>query len=242
MVACAACGWGCFEQRRVLWPALIRAWDLSPDESAYVDRRQGLTCLGCGCNLRAMALAAAVRLALAELLGETRTPLRVERSLRAALRRWESAVSLRGVRVLEINRAGQLTPLLAQIPGHRRVEWPAADMRALSEADGAFDLVVHSDTLEHVPDPVAGLRECWRVLGARGLLVFTVPIVVGRLTRSRDGLPDAHHDPRVPPDPGLRVATEYGADAWTHVLRAGFAECRIVGLEYPAGLAMLAAK
>ena len=49
------------------------------------------------------------------------------------------------------------------------------DMQALPHADGAFDLVVHSDTLEHVPDPVRGLAECRRVLKPRGLLILETP-------------------------------------------------------------------
>ena len=51
-------------------------------------------------------------------------------------------------------------------------------------ASGTYDLVVHSDTLEHVPDPVRALQECRRVLRPLGACCFTVPIVVGRLTRS----------------------------------------------------------
>jgi hypothetical protein len=35
------------------------------------------------------------------------------------------------------------------------------------------------------------------------------------------------------------VQTEYGSDAWSQVIRAGFAECRIVSLEYPAALALV---
>jgi hypothetical protein len=32
------------------------------------------------------------------------------------------------------------------------------DMRAMPYADASFDVVIHSDTLEHVPGAVAALR------------------------------------------------------------------------------------
>jgi ubiquinone/menaquinone biosynthesis C-methylase UbiE len=41
---------------------------------------------------------------------------------------------------------------------------PSEDLCALSYADASFDLVVTSDTLEHVPDVDAALREIPRVL------------------------------------------------------------------------------
>ncbi len=62
-------------------------------------------------------------------------------------------------------------------------------MHAIPYAAGTFDIVVHSDTLEHVENPVHALAECRRVLKPGGALCFTVPIIVGRLTRNRKGLP-----------------------------------------------------
>lgn len=39
-----------------------------------------------------------------------------------------------------------------------------------------------------------------------------------------------------------RVETEYGADAWGHVIEAGSGECRIVAAEYASALAFTAVK
>lgn len=50
------------------------------------------------------------------------------------------------------------------------------DMMNTSFEDGAFDCVVHSDVLEHVPDYIAGLRENFRILRDGGLLMFACPI------------------------------------------------------------------
>ncbi|MBK7331213.1 MAG: class I SAM-dependent methyltransferase [Betaproteobacteria bacterium] len=126
-------------------------------------------------------------------------------------------------------------------PGHVFAKFPEVDMQRLPHADDAFDLVVHSDTLEHVPDPLQGLAECRRVLRVGGACVFAVPIIVGRLTRSRAGLaPSYHGNPEG--GGGYLVHTEFGADAWTWPFAAGFSECRIVGLEHPAAHALIAVR
>src|SRR5262249_39751255 len=118
--------------------------------------------------------------------------------------------------------------------------YPEVDMQRLPFDAGSFDLVIHSDTLEHVADPVTALGECRRVLAPGGACLFTIPIIVGRLTRSREGLAPSH-----PRNPELNAAdylvrTEFGADAWTYVLQAGFRSCEIVPFNFPSGLAALA--
>jgi ubiquinone/menaquinone biosynthesis C-methylase UbiE len=112
---------------------------------------------------------------------------------------------------------------------------------ALPYPDATFDLVLHSDTLEHVEHPVAALSECARVLKTGGYCAFTVPIVVDRLTSSRAGLPASYHGSEENPGDCL-VHTEYGADAWKHVIQAGFQECRLIALEYPCALALVGVK
>ncbi len=101
--------------------------------------------------------------------------------------------------------------------------YPALDMQAMSFADGSFDLVVHSDTLEHVPDPARALRECARVLTPQGALCFTVPVVPGRMTVSRQGLAPLYHGDPADPTEDLLVHTDYGADVWHLAHEAGFA-------------------
>jgi SAM-dependent methyltransferase len=221
---CVVCGSEELHYIEELPAALVREWNLSADEAAYVNRQQGLQCVRCGSTLRCMALATA----LIRHCGATGTF--------AAFSTSSAAPQLR---VLEINEAGGVSPFLAQWPGRVLVEFPEVDMQQLPHADATFDLVVHSDTLEHVPDPVRGMAECRRVLRDGGACVFTVPIIVGRLTRSRAGLPPSYHGN---PDDGsgYLVHTEFGADAWAWPLAAGFADCRIVSLEHPAAHALIA--
>jgi len=226
MKFCTVCGSADLHYVEELSAELIREWELSAEEAAYVNRQQGLQCIQCGSTLRCMALASA----LLRNCGGTGT-----------FAEFSSTPAAQGLRVLEINEAGGVAPFLAKWPGHQLVRYPDVDMQQLPQADATFDLVVHSDTLEHVADPVAGLAECRRVLCTSGACVYTVPIIVGRLTRSRKGLPPSYHgDPAK--GAGYLVHTEFGADAWRWPLAAGFADCRIVSLEHPAAHALIAVR
>jgi SAM-dependent methyltransferase len=222
---CSVCGGTAFTFTPVLWDSLIAEWQLSAAEAAFVDRQQGVHCDGCGCNLRSLALAKAV-LSASNAGGTFRRFLCTPRA-------WLT-------RTLEINGAGTLTRLLRYLPRLTQTNYPEADMRKLPFADQSFDLVLHSDTLEHVPTPLQGLRECLRVLKPGGWCCFTVPIIPARMTRDREGLPPSYHGRAGIEDPGMTVATEFGADAWAMVMEAGFDECRLVTAEYPSAQAIAA--
>jgi 2-polyprenyl-3-methyl-5-hydroxy-6-metoxy-1,4-benzoquinol methylase len=49
--------------------------------------------------------------------------------------------------------------------------------------DGRFALVTMSHSLEHVPDPLATLKECYRILHPQGRLVLTTPNAAGLMSR-----------------------------------------------------------
>jgi len=221
---CTVCGSEDLHYVEELSASLVREWELSAEEAAYVNRQQGLQCVRCGSTLRCMALAAA----LVRHCGGVGT-----------FAEFSASPAAQRLRVLEINEAGGVSPFLAKWPGHVFVKFPDVDMQRLPHPDSTFDLVAHSDTLEHVPDPVRGLAECRRVLRDGGACVFTVPIIVGRLTRSRAGLPPSYHGDPAKGD-GYLVHTEFGADVWTWPLMAGFADCRIISLDHPAAHALIA--
>ncbi len=223
MAYCPVCGGTDFTDRPILWDALVAAWELAPEERAYVDRQQGTCCSGCGANLRSGALAEA----LLGAVGGTGTLLDFVATPAAAC-----------LEALEINQAGSLSPVLARLPGHHLASYPDLDMQAMPYPDESFDLVVHSDTLEHVPDPLRALSECRRVLRQTGALCFTVPVIVGRLTRSCAGRPPSFHGTSAADSEDLRVHTEFGADIWTWPLKAGFVAVTVTTTEYPAALAV----
>jgi SAM-dependent methyltransferase len=222
--ACTCCGSKDLIFQRVLWDGLVQSWRISEYEREYIDRQQGLACRACGSNLRSMALA----LAICRCYRYTDT-----------LARFVKERSNKGLRILEVNEAGGLTQFLSQLPKHCIGRYPELDMMRMPFADGSFDLVVHSDTLEHVPHPITALTECWRVLALGGFCAFTVPMIVERMTVGRAGLPLSYHGTEEQHAADLVVHTEYGCDSWKHLVLAGFVECRVIALEFPAALALV---
>lgn len=70
------------------------------------------------------------------------------------------------------------------------------DMQAMSFPDSSFDILLHSDVLEHVPDYRKGLEECRRVLKPEGLLCFACPLYDVYRTKVRAEMIDGklvHH-------------------------------------------------
>jgi len=224
---CACCGSKEFVATKVLWPALVQEWGLSDNEAQYVDRQQGLQCKQCGSNLRTMALA----LAICRSYGHSGT-----------FTQFIKKFTTRRLRVLEVNEAGALTQFLSKLPKHQLVKYPEVDMMRMPYLDRSYDLVVHSDTLEHVPQPVAALAECYRVLAPGGYCAFTIPVIVDRMTRSRAGLPPSYHGDSSQRAADFAVHTEYGSDAWKHLILAGFQECRLMTPEFPSALAFVGAR
>lgn len=222
---CAVCGGREYEHTPVLWPQLIEEWGLSPEEARYIDVQQGTRCLSCGCNARSIALARA---------------LLVIFSGAETLKQFVEGGVPRALRILEINQAGDLSPYLRTAAGHRLIEHPEFDMMDLHLPSGSFDVVIHSDTLEHVRDPLQALRECRRVLKPDGALVFSAPVVIRRLTRNRAGMAPSYHGSPGTNSEALRVHTEFGADVWVFVMEAGFARCEMLSFIFPSGLALIA--
>jgi SAM-dependent methyltransferase len=224
---CACCGADTFVTHPVLWKGLIDEWGLSPIEINYINRQQGVTCKKCGNNLRSIALAKAI-LSAWKSKGNFKSFVRSPRT-------WL-------LQILEINPAGSLTEYFSKMPRRTLAVYPEVDMQRMPYASDRFDLVVHSDTLEHVPNPVLALSECQRVLKPGGFCCFTIPIILGRLTRTRSGLPPSYHGEQSNSNSDFLVQTEYGSDFWTQLFEAGFAECRIVSAEFPSAQAIVAQK
>ena len=226
---CPVCGGDRFTNEPVLLlPELIAQWELSLDEIAYISLQQGFCCVSCKNNLRAMTLAAAVTGAFG-----------FSGSFEDFCRNHSG---IRQLTVVEINPAENLSRFLETLPKHALYSFPQIDMQQMRFPDSSIDVIIHSDTLEHVPDSKAALKETRRVLKPGGHLFYTVPIVIGRLTRTRRGLPPSYHG-----KPGAKrddciVQTEYGADIWCEIFQAGFQQVTLTSLIFPASVAIYAIK
>lgn len=226
--SCPVCGDRRFIAQPILWPELIEEWKLSPDEVDYINLQQGFCCANCKNNLRAMTLAAAVTNAF-DFRGSFENFCRTDPDIRQRV-------------VIELNPAGNLTSFLRLLPKHALHSFPQSDMQRMSFADASIDLIIHSDTLEHVPNSNLALKESWRVLKPEGHLFYTVPVVVGRLTKRRSGLSPSYHGSPDKNRDDFAVQTEYGADFWCEIFQAGFRKVSLTSLIFPASIAIHAVK
>jgi SAM-dependent methyltransferase len=208
---CAVCG----RRGRQRYSSWVLSRELARRWGADLAARESLFCERCGSSLRVRRIASV----LVDLYGERATTL-------AELVREDA---FRALRIAEINSIGRMHPFLAEAPGLTHVEYPEEDIQALSWDDACFDLVLTSETLEHVPDPHLALRETYRVLRPGGRHVFTVPVdPTLAATRARSTLPPEHHGRGGGPfglvtrRADMLVHTDFGHDLPDVVRAAGF--------------------
>jgi SAM-dependent methyltransferase len=237
---CPACG---TRSRRVgesaICPELAAQWELSPEWLGYFNAREGRKCEACGANLRSLQLAEGINAAVRQLTG----------AKARSLREFCATPQARALKIAEINSAGGLHPVLAQLPELRYSEYgsdhfPSENLLDLSYPDSSLDLVITSDSLEHLPDVEQALREIGRVLRPGGMHVFTIPVIGdGRKTRCRASmqngqlvhhLPPSYHGLPGEQDPGYLVFFEFGNDVEALFGRCGFTLRKLVDRKNPA--------
>ena len=223
---CYVCGGCLYFLRQVLWKELVAEWQLSPAEAEIMNLQQGLKCKTCNTHMRGNVLAYAI--------------LKCLRSKSSSLAQLisEEQELIESARVLEINEAGNLGGYLGKFLNHRRISYPEFDMHDLSGIRDKYEVVIHSDTLEHVRNPIHALSECKKVLAEGGHLIYTVPLISGRMTRSRSGLPSSSHSREKRDD--YHVETEFGADFWRYPIEAGFPNLKFFTIAHPIALAIAA--
>jgi len=110
------------------------------------------------------------------------------------------------------------------------------DVQQLTYADASFDLVTHTEVLEHVPDDARAYSELRRILRPGGLMLFTVPLTDEATTVERASLCNGRIDHLMPPafhgDPlregiAILVFRDYGRDIVDRLQTAGFVQVRI---------------
>lgn len=229
---CPACGLtGEFVSKQVLWPELIAQWELSTRWLHWFDQREGCACVDCGSSLRSGQLARVI-------IDEVQ---KMTEASGTSLSNLFHDPRVQALSIAEINSAGTLHQFLSKCPNLRYSEYgstspgiPSESLMHLSYADSTFDLVVTSETLEHVPDLDVALSEIHRVLKPAGVHIFTVPVVWERTTtreraRIQNGtlvhvLPPSYHGSR--PEKGTSgdylVFYEFGADFVERCRQADF--------------------
>jgi SAM-dependent methyltransferase len=232
---------------KVLWPELIDTWEIPPRWVRYFDIREGTKCEKCNASLRARQLARAVIHAGYKLCRAAADDL-AQLTVHAGFSRLHLA---------EINSAGGLHRHLRKLPelryseyGSSRPHVPSEDLMALSYPSASFDLVITSETLEHVPDLPAALAEIRRVLRPNGYHVFTVPVVWDRpssRTRARleagrvvHDLPPSYHGMPGEVSPDQLVFHEFGGDFPHLCANAGFEVLTMRDRDNPALSAFIA--
>lgn len=228
---CTACG-----ERAISIPGrpvderLARAWHLDADEWADMNAREGMVCGSCRCNARARYFGEVIGAWAHRRCGAVGTSF----AARVA------SPGFRQLAVAEINASHGLHQFLARAPGVRYSEFGSKDpavpdesLLGLSYPDDTFDLVLTSDTLEHVPDLERALAEIRRVLKPGGAHLCTVPVLMSRaetLQRAelradggvRHRQPPSYHAGPVADADDYLVFFEFGADFAQRLRDAGF--------------------
>jgi len=225
--------------RSVMDKKLIEDSRLNPQWVEFFDQREGEICISCGASLRVRQLALAFVYWINERKG-------LRESTALSIVQFSATKSLR---IAEINSCGALHKILSVLPDLKYSEYQPdrpdishEDIQNLTYTDGEFDLVLHSDTLEHVPDIDRALNEIYRVLKPGGATIFTVPVVRdGRKTIVRAALksngeinhllPPSFHGGSYQKTCQYLVFYEFGEDFLSLLGNAGF---RITLLEHPA--------
>jgi len=168
---CPICSQTEFRTRTVLSDDLSSTWELSELERRWLDDREGHLCAGCGASRRIRTLLWSLRNLLSGSLDVRTLQINEVPGIESAL----SAGSLVRTAFPHSRRSAA---------GSQR-EQTFADMRHLPFASNTFDLIVHSDTIEHVLEWTRAIDEVYRVLRAGGLHVYSVPVLPWRKSRPR---------------------------------------------------------
>ena len=154
---CPACGFRTLQYRRNTFPTeLAQQWRLSDEWLRRFSDRETRFCLKCKASARSRHFAAC-------LVEEYRQRLKLKSK---SLSELVEEPKFRQLRIAEINSVGHLHTILRSHPKLAYSEYESADpavrsenLQRLSYPDDSFDLVLTSETLEHIPDVNQALDE-----------------------------------------------------------------------------------
>lgn len=184
---CCVCGnynnkW---QFKKIISDELAESWQLTKELRLKFDQRESQFCPRCGNSARTRSLALAIMQVIK--FSDTNN-----------FSDWIDKANKTSIKVAEINSCGKLHKILAKKTNLSYSEFPSShllarfynklkhipyeDITSLSYTDNSFDLVLHSEVLEHVPDINKAISECRRVLKPKGICLFTIPIINKRKT------------------------------------------------------------
>lgn len=161
---------------RVINDELAQTWGLDKQTRNAFDARESMNCPNCKCSFRLRQLAES----LSFYYGGTSLMDLVDKE------------NFSELKIAEINSCGNLHQFLKKLPnllyseyGSNDTSIPSENLESLSYPDKFLDLILTSDTLEHVPDASIAMDEINRVLKPGGKHIFTVPVIWCRQTVKR---------------------------------------------------------
>lgn len=219
---CTACGAkATFQYFDVINDKLADEWAISPKLQKQYSVRESMHCSNCQSKARLRALAKAITLIF------DKTSASLQESIEKGV--------FSHKKIAEINACDTLHPILAKMPSLNYSEYASKDpsvktedLQKLSYPDNYFDLVLTSDTLEHVPDYLQALNEIYRVLKPGSYHLFTIPLIFSRNTRRRIKLGNDKMIQILEPsfhgagEADNLVCTEFGIDFLKELEKVGF--------------------
>jgi len=235
--------------RPVVSDSLVREWNINGEWLDYFNRREGEICLSCGGSIRGRQLSLALMKWLADSKGVIADSM-------------ESLVKHPGVmelKVAEINSCGAMHKKLKKLKGLAYSEYAPEDpstrhedLLELSHPDESFDIVLHSDTLEHIPNVDRALSEICRVLKPGGAMICSIPVVRdSRPTLNRASLEQgvlvehmapSYHGGSYQKTRQYLVCSEFGEDIFDRIKNHGFDLEVLEHPSNPAAFSLIAVK
>ena len=231
---CVVCGREVLFQfdQTIITPQLRKAWGISDRLAEAFNRKESMVCSNCGSSLRIRRLASVLIKTFSKIGGRPHDSL-------IGLLEDEEFLQLK---IAEINASGALHSYLKNHPNLYYSEWfndikpgeihdgiRCEDLQRLTYPGYFFDIILTSETLEHVPDPDKAWREICRTLKVGGYHIFTIPVVPSQsITVKRANVVDGKRQNLLEPayhgawgDENMFVFTDFGMDVVDKLDRSG---------------------
>ncbi|MHB8447945.1 MAG: class I SAM-dependent methyltransferase [Rudaea sp.] len=175
----------------------------------------GTRCVRCGASAIHLSMGSALNTYVPDLARRDAYELSARGPLVAHLRRMARSLSVSEYKPEANSRGGVRSE----------------DVQGLTFADASFDLVTHTEVLEHVPDDARAFSELHRILRPGGIMLFTVPQHGGERTveraRLRNGnvehlLAPAYHRDPLRGGTDILAYRDYGRDILERLRAADF--------------------